>query len=341
MGALLVKNSQGSEVRMLKQRLREILGTESDRYPGLDKGDSFDADTESAVRHWQSGIGIIADGVVGPHCLALLGLRKPGSLAVELSASAVQKLFPATKPSNIVRYLPYVAAALDVAGLNDRPMICAALGTIRAESEGFLPIAEYPSQYNTLPGMAAFSAYDGRKSLGNIEPGDGAIHAPWPLLRLRAETGLDGVPRDVADRLQELGFTLLEHGAEAILEQVRIASVAPVEAEGVTPVECLHCTRELAVQGLQDQVVVVRHQAVAEAPQVVDLDHASHTSEEVDAIGVEGEDRLPIAAAREHVVDPPRDELAGRSTHAEHGRRVRLASPRMWMSRHTIGARIA
>ena len=174
MGALLVKNSQGPEVGKLKQRLTEVLGTEADLYPGLDKGESFDADTESAVRHWQSGIGIIADGVVGPHCLTLLGLRKPSGLAIELSASAVQKLFPATKPSNIVRYLPYVAAALDVAGLTDRPMICAALGTIRAESEGFLPIAEYPSQYNTLPGMAAFSAYDGRKSLGNTEPGDGA-----------------------------------------------------------------------------------------------------------------------------------------------------------------------
>ena len=174
MGALLIKNSQGSEVEKLKQQLRKTLGAEAERYPGLAGGDLFDADTESAVRHWQSGIGIIADGVIGPHCLALLGLRKPNGLAVELSAGAVQKLFPATKPTNIVRYLPYVAAALDVAGLTDRPMIYAALGTIRAESEGFLPIAEYPSQYNTLPGMAAFSAYDGRKSLGNIQPGDGA-----------------------------------------------------------------------------------------------------------------------------------------------------------------------
>jgi predicted chitinase len=174
MGALLVKGSQGAEVVRLKQRLREVLGTEADSYPGLDKGELFEADTESAVRHWQAGIGIIADGVIGPHCLALLGLRKPNGLAIELSASAVQKLFPATKPSNIIRYLPYVAAALDVAGLTDRPMIIAALGTIRAESEGFLPIAEYPSQYNTRPGMAPFSAYDGRKSLGNTEPGDGA-----------------------------------------------------------------------------------------------------------------------------------------------------------------------
>ena len=50
-------------------------------------------------------------------------------------------------------------------------MVLAALGTIRAESEGFLPISEFQSPYNTRPGGAPFALYEGR--LGN-QPGEGA-----------------------------------------------------------------------------------------------------------------------------------------------------------------------
>lgn len=59
--------------------------------------DTFDATLASAVRHWQSNIGIIADGVVGPYCQSLLALIKLPAFA--LRADEVQHLFPATKPS--------------------------------------------------------------------------------------------------------------------------------------------------------------------------------------------------------------------------------------------------
>ncbi|WMJ65867.1 hypothetical protein RBI80_02275 [Klebsiella variicola] len=72
--------------------------------------------------------------------------------AFALRADEVQHLFPATKPSNVLRYLPYVAAALTSEGLTTIPLILAALGTIRAETEGFVPISEYPSQFNMLQG---------------------------------------------------------------------------------------------------------------------------------------------------------------------------------------------
>ncbi|MBC7918660.1 MAG: peptidoglycan-binding protein [Rhodoferax sp.] len=175
MKVLWVRGDTGNDVRKLRQALAAQLGSEAALYGALGQGDTLDADTEAAVRRWQSGVGLIADGVVGPYCQQVLGLRKPGPLARELKLEWVQRLFPATKPANISRYLPYVAAALDAMRLTDQPMVCAALATIRAESEGFLPISEFQSQFNTAPGGAPFALYDDpKKKLGNSQPGDGA-----------------------------------------------------------------------------------------------------------------------------------------------------------------------
>jgi len=48
------------------------------------------------------------------------------------------------------------------------------LATIRAETEGFLPIAEGISRFNTSPGGHPFDLYDNRRDLGNLGPPDGA-----------------------------------------------------------------------------------------------------------------------------------------------------------------------
>ncbi len=175
---LLVQGAQGSAVRRLRQALADRLGDDALDYGAageLAGGDLLDPTAQAAARRWQAGVGLVADGVVGPRCLEVLGLRPAAQLTLGLTLDTVRRLFPATKPANVGRYLPYVAAALDAAGLRDAPMVCAALATIRAESEGFVPISEFPSQFNTRPGGAPFSAYDGRvQALGNRQPGDGA-----------------------------------------------------------------------------------------------------------------------------------------------------------------------
>lgn len=171
---LWVRGDRGAQIRRLRRELARQLGTDAGEFAGLARGDVLDAVVEAAARRWQAGVGLIADGVIGPRCQSVLGLRKSAPMAVALDTEHVRQLFPATKPANIERYLPYVAAALDSCGLRDRVMICVALGIIRAESEGFLPIAEMQSQLNTGSGEAPFSAYDGRRDLGNVKPGDGA-----------------------------------------------------------------------------------------------------------------------------------------------------------------------
>jgi len=176
MQLLLDAGDSGAEVDKLASALTRELGADAASFPVLAKaGGTIDEEFLAAVRMWQSGVGIIADGIVGPRCQVLLGMIPPqgdkfGSLAI--TVGNVSRLFPATKPANIARYLPYIEAALGVAELTDRPMVVGALGTIRAETEGFVPISEFQSKYNTPPGGAPFSLYDHK--LGNDGPGEGA-----------------------------------------------------------------------------------------------------------------------------------------------------------------------
>jgi len=83
-------------------------------------------------------------------------------------------MFPLTPIPPIRRNLPLVLDALNAASLTSPPIVLAGLATIRAETEGFEPIDEYISRYNTSPGGYPFDLYDHRQDLGNQGPPDGA-----------------------------------------------------------------------------------------------------------------------------------------------------------------------
>ena len=169
---LLMRGNTGKKISDFKTALRKALGKSAANYAGLASGDKFCADTETALRAWQTGVGLVADGIAGPRTLALLGVVPEPTFAKSVDAALVAGVFPYTRTSSIARNLPYVCAALAAFELTDADMVAVALGTIRAETEGFVPIAELPSHFNTRPGQAAFSAYVGR--MGNTHVGDGA-----------------------------------------------------------------------------------------------------------------------------------------------------------------------
>jgi hypothetical protein len=169
---VLMRGNCGDEVATLKMALRKTLGESANNYPGLNSGNEFDIDTETALRAWQAATGLVADGIAGPRNLTELNILPAASLDRVLNSTLASRLFPNTRNSNISKNLPYVTAALAAFNLTDINMISAALATIRAETEGFVPIAELPSHFNTLPGQAAFSAYEHR--MGNQNSGDGA-----------------------------------------------------------------------------------------------------------------------------------------------------------------------
>jgi putative chitinase len=94
-----------------------------------------------------------------------------------INPTLVKSIFsPATPLANIKTHLPSVLAGLRDKGLVDRDMVLMALATIRAETEGFVPINEFVSKYNT--GTVPFDKYEPGtsvgKNLGNTQPGDGA-----------------------------------------------------------------------------------------------------------------------------------------------------------------------
>ncbi|WP_313623034.1 C1 family peptidase [Achromobacter sp.] len=177
MNWLLSKDDQGNDIEPLRKALARALGADAAAFAVLQKpGTVIDGEFDAAIRRWQAGIGAISDGIIGPRCQLLLGLSSPVPLrlgAEPVNVGTVSRLFPATKPANIARYLPYIEAALGAVGLTDRAMVIGALATIRAETEGFVPIAEFKSRFNTVPGERPFGRYDGRNGLGNSAPGDG------------------------------------------------------------------------------------------------------------------------------------------------------------------------
>jgi Bacterial SH3 domain len=136
-----------------------------------------------------------------------------GDITGLVTPAIVKNIFPsATKLSNISTNLPFVLAGLRARQLGDRAMVLMALATIRAETEGFVPIDEGRSRFNTSPGGSPFDLYDAGTSigarLGNTERGDG------PRFKGRGYIQLTG--RDNYRRIgRQISVDLIEQPASA------------------------------------------------------------------------------------------------------------------------------
>jgi putative chitinase len=164
--------SRGVDVVALQESLKEH---------GFDPGSVggvFDDPTRTAVIAFQKSEGLLPDGIVGAQTSAALGLP-PAPPAADVTplvtVEMASRMFPATPVRNIAANLPAVMAALREADLGDKPMVLAALATIRCETAPFEPLSEEPSPYNTSPHGSPFDLYDNRKDLGNRGRPDGAM----------------------------------------------------------------------------------------------------------------------------------------------------------------------
>ena len=107
-----------------------------------------------------------------------------------------------------------------------------------------------------------------------------------------------------------------ELGAEAALKNVTGALVPPIEPLRVYPIELAHRGREVRLGRLEEQVIVVAHQTVRMAANMVADHGGSQHNEEAGAVVLVEEDRLTIVPARGHMVDPTGEMKSERPRHA-------------------------
>jgi predicted chitinase len=122
-----------------------------------------------------------------------------GDITGSVTVDRVATMFPQTRKANIEMHLPSVLAGLRDCGLGDRQMVLMALSTIRAESEGFRPISEGVSGFNTR--QHPFDLYEpgttAGDGVGNTQPGDGARFKGRGFVQLTGRENYGEIGRQV------------------------------------------------------------------------------------------------------------------------------------------------
>jgi hypothetical protein len=126
---------------------------------------------------------------------------------------------------------------------------------------------------------------------------------------------MERIVEDVLERVLVLFLGLDHPRPEPATEHVVLAAVALVEGTGVAAVEVAHAVGEVRERRLDEQVVVVSHQAAhVQPPAVAALDASENVDEDRAVPGVP-EDRGLVVPARADVVVGAGGEVATWSAH--------------------------
>jgi len=162
----LNRGMQGEDVVEL-QKLLKARG-----YKVATDGD-FGPKTESAVKAFQKAAGLTADGIVGSRTLKALtgGAQEveapkpttPTAHGKGVSLEQLMAIMPKLSRAKAEAYLPHLNAAMAEAKIDTPKRKAALLAQLAHESAEFRYFEE----------IASGAAYEGRKDLGNTQPGDG------------------------------------------------------------------------------------------------------------------------------------------------------------------------
>jgi hypothetical protein len=121
---------------------------------------------------------------------------------------------------------------------------------------------------------------------------------------------------------------------EAVAPEMAAARVLRVEGGGVDPVHAVERSGEQVAGALDDEVIVVRHQADREGAELEAVDRLLELLEEAPPIGAVPEDSLPRNPAGRHMPDAVGGKRRARNPrHDFDGRRARPARGPMWSDR--------
>ena len=148
---MVLKNgSTGEEVKALQEKL------------GVTADGNFGPGTEAKLKAWQAANGLTADGIAGPATLSKLGISAaPAAAPVTIPSSAfkLDKL-KGHIPDAVIAQIPDTAAKFNITNVL---RLAHFLAQCAHESGNWV--------YRTE--IASGQLYEGRRDLGNTQPGDG------------------------------------------------------------------------------------------------------------------------------------------------------------------------
>jgi len=130
-------------------------------------------------------------------------MPKPMMMSGGISDAQLAKIMPGASMSKIQQYAPYLNQAMQKAGINTPAREAAFLAQLGHESGSFKYMQE----------IASGSAYEGRKDLGNTQPGDGVKYKGRGPIQITGRA-------NYAAAGKALGIDLINHPELAATPQV-------------------------------------------------------------------------------------------------------------------------
>jgi putative chitinase len=154
--------SRGPEVAELQRKLL-AAGFDAGVPDGI-----FGRRTETAVKAFQQSRGLVPDGIVGTRTWTALGAHVEGEppevpLNARLNEKQLRQIMPRLSDARARECLPSLDAA----------MVEADILTPQRQAAFLAQLAHESGELRYFEELASGEAYEGRRTLGNVQPGDG------------------------------------------------------------------------------------------------------------------------------------------------------------------------